>query len=41
METVYDRSNQKVFVCTACHSGLTVPASAWNIARLKRTARGA
>jgi hypothetical protein len=41
METVYDRYNQKVFVCVVCHSGLTVPATAWNVARLKRSQRGA
>jgi hypothetical protein len=36
LEVVYDRSNQRVFVCKDCHSGLTVPQSAWEVARLKR-----
>ena len=36
MEVVYDRPNTKVCVCIDCHSGLTVPTSAWGIARLKR-----
>ena len=36
MEVVYDRPNTKVCVCIDCHSGLTVPTSAWRIARLKR-----
>lgn len=35
-ELVYQRLNQQVCVCTDCHSGITVPASAWEIARLKR-----
>jgi hypothetical protein len=43
MELVYDRHHQKVCVCVDCHSGLTVPASAWEVARykqrLKRTAK--
>jgi hypothetical protein len=39
METVYDRYHQKVCVCTDCHTGLTVPGSAWEIARIKREAK--
>jgi ssDNA-binding Zn-finger/Zn-ribbon topoisomerase 1 len=39
MEVVYSRHGQQVVVCTECHSGLTVPASAWNIARVKRAAQ--
>ncbi len=35
-ELVYDRYHQKVVVCGDCHSGLTVPGSAWTVARLKR-----
>lgn len=35
METVYDRHHQTVCVCVDCHTGVTVPATAWNIARLK------
>lgn len=36
MELVYDRFSQRVCVCTDCHSGVTVPASAWDVLRLKR-----
>jgi hypothetical protein len=36
MELVYDRLNQRVSVCTDCHSGVTVPASALDVLRLKR-----
>lgn len=36
MEVVYDRHHQKVAVCVDCQSGLTVPATAWEIARIKR-----
>ena len=37
MELVYDRFNQQVCVCTDCHSGLTIPAQAWEIQRRKRS----
>jgi hypothetical protein len=37
MELVYDRLNQQVCVCTDCHSGLTIPATAWEILRRKRS----
>jgi hypothetical protein len=36
MELVYDRYHQKVCVCTDCRTGITVPAMAWRIAKLKR-----
>jgi hypothetical protein len=36
MDTVYDRYHQKVAVCSDCHAGLTVPGSAWEVARIKR-----
>ena len=36
MELVYDRPHQKVCVCSDCLSGLTVPQSAWQIAKTKR-----
>ena len=39
MEVVYDRNHQKVCVCVDCHTGITVPGSAWDIARIKREAR--
>ena len=37
MELVYDRPAQKVVVCTDCHSGLTIPVTAWDIKRAKRS----
>ncbi len=36
METVYERPLTKVHVCIDCHSGLTVPSTAWEIAKTKR-----
>ena len=39
MEVVYSRNNQHVSVCADCHSGLTVPGTAWDIARVKREAK--
>ena len=39
MEVVYQRNNQQVTVCKDCHSGLTVPASAWDVVRIKREAK--
>ena len=39
MELVYARNNQQVCVCKDCHSGLTVPNSAWEIVRIKREAK--
>ena len=39
MEVVYNRNAQQVIVCKDCHTGITVPASAWNIARVKREAK--
>ena len=36
MEVIYARSKQQVSVCTDCHSGLTIPAAAWDIVRIKR-----
>ncbi len=36
MEVVYSRNQQSVCVCVDCHSGVTVPASAWDIVRSKR-----
>jgi ssDNA-binding Zn-finger/Zn-ribbon topoisomerase 1 len=39
MEVVYDRHHQKVVVCVDCQSGLTVPAGAWEIARIKRESK--
>ena len=39
MEVVYQRNNQQVTVCKDCHSGLTIPASAWDVVRIKREAK--
>jgi hypothetical protein len=36
MEVVYDRFNQQVCVCVECHTGLSIPAHAWDIRRIKR-----
>lgn len=36
METVYNRPSTKVCVCVDCHTGLTVPGTAWDIAKIKR-----
>jgi hypothetical protein len=36
MEVAYDRYHQKVCVCVDCHTAITVPGSAWEIARIKR-----
>jgi hypothetical protein len=36
MELVYDRPSQKVCVCVDCHSGLTIPATAWQVQKSKR-----
>ncbi|HEX6163663.1 MAG TPA: hypothetical protein VFZ31_09875 [Vicinamibacterales bacterium] len=36
METVYERSHQKVCQCVDCGTTLTVPATAWDIAARKR-----
>jgi len=39
MELVYDRHHQKVLVCIDCQSGLSIPETAWQIARIKREAK--
>jgi ssDNA-binding Zn-finger/Zn-ribbon topoisomerase 1 len=39
MEVVYARNNQQVTVCKDCHSGLSIPASAWEIVRIKRESK--
>jgi hypothetical protein len=39
MEEVYDRFHQKVCVCIDCHTGITVPGTAWEVARIKREAK--
>jgi len=37
MELVYERFNQQVCVCVDCHSGLTIPAAAWEVQQKKRS----
>jgi ssDNA-binding Zn-finger/Zn-ribbon topoisomerase 1 len=39
MEVVYARHNQQVSVCIDCHTGITIPAVAWNIVRIKRASK--
>jgi hypothetical protein len=39
-ELVYQRLNQRVCVCPDCHSGVTIPATAWDVVRLKRQKPG-
>ena len=39
MIIAYDRYQQKVCVCSDCHTSLTIPGSAWHVASHKREAR--
>jgi len=39
MEVVYARNNQQVSVCMDCHSGLTIPSTAWDLVRVRRAAK--
>jgi hypothetical protein len=39
MELVYDRTAAKVCVCAVCHTGISVPAGAWEIARARHKAK--
>ena len=39
MVLAYDRYQQKVCVCTDCHTSITIPGSAWHVAIDKREAR--
>jgi hypothetical protein len=39
MEIVYDRHHQTVCVCADCHSGISVPWTAWQVAKAKRDAK--
>lgn len=36
LEVVFHRHGQMVAVCVDCHSGLTIPAAAREVGRLKR-----
>jgi hypothetical protein len=35
MDTVYSRAHASVCVCVDCHSGLSVPSTAYDIVRIK------
>jgi hypothetical protein len=37
MELVYDRLNQQVCVCVDCHSGVSIPSTAWVVKQIKRS----
>jgi hypothetical protein len=39
MVLAYDRYQQKVCVCIDCHTSITIPGSAWDVARAKREAQ--
>lgn len=39
LETVYERPHQKVCACADCHTSITVPVVAWDIARVKKKTR--
>lgn len=36
MDRVYSRFGENVFVCVECHTGMTVPKKAWDIAQVKK-----
>jgi ssDNA-binding Zn-finger/Zn-ribbon topoisomerase 1 len=38
LDTVYQRQHQKVCACIDCHTGITIPSTAWEVARAKRAA---
>jgi uncharacterized protein YbbK (DUF523 family) len=39
LERVYSRFGENVFVCVECHTGMTVPRNAWDIAAVRRQQR--
>jgi hypothetical protein len=39
LEMVYERPHQKVCACADCHTTITVPVVAWDIARVKKKTR--
>jgi hypothetical protein len=41
MKVAYDRYHQKVCVCLDCHTSVSVPGSAWQIAKRKRDSKAA
>ena len=36
LELVYDRRHISASVCVDCHTGVTIPTDAWDVARVKR-----
>ena len=36
LELVYDRRHITASVCIDCHTGVTIPHDAWDVARVKR-----
>lgn len=39
MQRVYDRRHITASVCIDCHTGITVPTDAWDVARIKRNVK--
>ena len=39
MELVYDRRHISASVCIDCHTGITIPTDAWDVARIKRSVK--
>ena len=39
LERVYSRYGESVFVCIDCHTGISIPRGAWDIARVKKAGR--
>ena len=39
LERVYSRFGEHVYVCVECHTGITVPRRAWEIANAKNAHR--
>jgi hypothetical protein len=39
MELVYDRRHISASVCVDCHTGITIPTDAWDVARVKRSVK--
>jgi hypothetical protein len=39
MVLAYDRYRQKMCVCLDCHTSMTIPGSAWDVAARKRASR--
>jgi uncharacterized protein YbbK (DUF523 family) len=39
LERVYSRFGESVFVCVECHTGMSVPRNAWDIAAVRKQQR--